>query len=815
MGQYRLKGPDGRTFVVDAPPGATREEVLARVKAQASKPLPANSTATQAAGIAGNFLDGILPGASGFVRGAGEVVKNAVRAPLLDAEDFHPVQSYNQGRAFQEARNRMALQGSPALSNVAAGAGLAAGLALPASKIAKGASLAQKARAGAMTAGAYSAASGAMSSQEDSILGKAGDALSSGVIGAAAGFGLPYAAKMAGALAAPMVRPIAQPAARMFGKGLAGLGDFIPGRAGKWIAAEGQQLSRDPIRSAANQQLDHDLRAAVNPATGRAFTPAEVADEVRRRHQLGVPAAPADVHESARRSYAAAARAPGPATASVRRMIDRRQEQSTQRVTEHIAGTLGPTTNVEAQEKALNAYAKEAAVPLYAISDAHPIDNVQELQELFRRPAAHEALQVAGTQLRNEGEDLTRYGLIEDADGVFHLGQAPTMPMYDRAKTALDQTVYDGAKPLAAPEVTRASRGAATIRSRLLQLMDGDGSGPPIRQPGTAMAPGMPSGVPGAPMQASGAPMAQLPSPMLQGLPTPPPGLKRLPAPGAPDPQVGNPFPVPFEAPQDPKFARRLTPDAPEVPAPGPRSSSVPPEGLNPYWKPAREAYAGPVQARKALELGEEMAKDGGEDIANRMGDLTGTQRDFFRLGHRSGLATDVKALGDWGNAAARVGGSLKKREGLQAAHGPLADELLQRTHAEHEAHQTWKAIRGNSQTPDRLAEMMAQDAQLTDMAGGAMQAMAGHPILGLGKMAKAMVTGNKADREVKEHIASVLAEQDPVAMAAAFRDIQREKARKALVRQNAGKANQQASRVLGGLVGTNMIEPVDDGAPY
>src|SRR3546814_10003685 len=52
--------------------------------------------------------------------------------------------------------------------------------------------------------------------------------------------------------------------------------------------------------------------------------------------------------------------------------------------------------------------------------------------------------------------------------------------------------------------------------------------------------------------------------------------------------------------------------------------SSVPPEGLNPYWKPAREAYAGPVQNRKALELGEEMSRADATDAASRMEGMTG-----------------------------------------------------------------------------------------------------------------------------------------------------------------------------------------------
>ena len=288
------------------------------------------------------------------------------------------------------------------------------------------------------------------------------------------------------------------------------------------------------------------------------------------------------------------------------------------------------------------------------------------------------------------------------------------MALYDRMKTVLDQTVYDGSRPLAAPEVSRASQGAMAIRSRLLQIMDG-------------------------------------------------------------------------------------ADDAP---------------GLNPAWKPARDAYAGPIQTRQAVELGEEMAKEGGEEIQNRLAGLTPSQQGFFRLGHRSGLASDVKQAGDWANAAARVQGSLSKREGIEAAHGSNAAALFDRADAEHEAHQTWKAIRGNSQTADRAAAMADQDQRLGDASTGFIQALAGHPGPGLVNVAGALLKGGHGSQKVKGHIASVLAEADPGALRKAMRDVGREKARGVLVNRNTGILSQHGGRVFGGILGTNMIEPLE-GATY
>ncbi|MCW2349803.1 hypothetical protein [Sphingobium sp. B12D2B] len=698
---------DGRHIEVDT----DDPKAAAKIAHEWSVKNPPATLKNRAAGVAGQVLEGVLPGLSGFVRGARETVVNAVQAPFSDKVDFDPVKAYNEGKRFQEGRNRLAAARNSTASNIATGAGLAAGLVLPAKKIAAGANLFQKAKAAATTSGLYGLLSGAMSSDRDTVAGKAEDGVSSGLLSAAVGGAVPAATRMFQTASAPL-RPVVQPLIQGAGRAAMAVGRHlpVPPPMARLLVAEGQQLARDPARAAANRALDQALRDAPNPSTGRNFTPREVLSEVNRRQGLGVPAVAADVHEGARRSYAAAARSPGPALASVRRRLDARQEEASSRMASHVAESLGPTANVEAQAAALGREAREAARPLYDTSNATPVPFTPELQELMQRPSARDAVQVAGRQIQDQGEQPHRFGLAVGDDGSIIGTPEPTMALYDRMKTVLDQTIYDGSKPLAAPEVTRASQGAMAIRSRLLQIMDGVDD--------TA--------------------------------------------------------------------------------------------GLNPAWKPARDAYAGPIQNRQAMELGEEMAKEGGEDIQNRLVDLTPSQDEFFRLGHRSGLATDAKQAGDWTNAAARIQGSLTKREGIEAAHGSRASALFDRADAEHEAHQTWKAVRGNSQTADRLAEMAEQDQRLADASTGFIQALAGHPGPGLLNVSRALLKGGGNSSEVKGHVASVLAETDASALRAAMREVGREKARRVLVDRNAGILSQHSGRIAGSLLGTNMIEPLD-----
>src|SRR3546814_16769550 len=68
-----------------------------------------------------------------------------------------------------------------------------------------------------------------------------------------------------------------------------------------------------------------------------------------------------------------------------------------------------------------------------------------------------------------------------------------------------------------------------------------------------------------------------------------------------------------------------------------------------------------------------------------------------------------------------------------------------------------------------------------------------------------ALARGEEGGAAVNNRIAEILGEPDPKTLAEAMRAISREKARRASVSQNAGKAAQKASRFVGALPGTNQ----------
>lgn len=750
MPRFRVTSPDGRSFTIDAPEGATKAEVLTRVQAHAQA--NPKKAVPYGFGVAGHFLEGVLPGLARHNNGAGEAILNMIRAPFSSTEDFHPLQSYRQGMATMDKALPQFTQEHPKAAGMAESTGMAGGMLLPATKVAKGANLAQKATSSMKTAGAWGALSGALSSKSHDVLGVLSDAISSGETSAAVGGLLPVAGWAAGVAHAPF-RPLTQPLVRTVGRVMDRVGSVLPGSAGAFLSHEGQQLARDPAQAAAHIQLDRAIRESVHPVSGSPLTPAQVPAEVAHRQTLGVPAVAGDLSDSLRQRLGSSAKTPGPVTMRVRQVLDERRQQEAIRSAQHIAASLGPVANVEQQAAALNDQARLAAKPLYDLAYGQPIAVTHEMQELFSRPVGRQALNSAAISLQNEGAPVLTDGLIQQADGTWKNAKVPTMQAYDYAKTALDDTVFAGSSPFKTPDAVRDTRGARSVRSRLLELMDGDGSGPPgSRTPIEGSTPGT---------------------------------------------EVGS-----------------WTGGHPEVDArhSGEPSSAIPPEGLNPYWKPAREAYAGPIQNRKALELGDEMARSGATDVANRTSALTPSQLDHFRLGHRSALASDVLGRPDYSDAARRVAGSEDQRQALAAVHGREATQaLMDRLGPERDAAETWKAVRGG---PANDGSFLAQDQRIEAGACGILQTLLGHPGPGLGNVARALVNGERGGREVNGHIAQILAERDPAILSNAMGDVERERARRALVEQRQGEAYQRASRFLGGALGTNLIEPVSDEYP-
>jgi len=243
---------------------------------------------------------------------------------------------------------------------------------------------------------------------------------------------------------------------------------------------------------------------------------------------------------------------------------------------------------------------------------------------------------------------------------------------------------------------------------------------------------------------------------------------------------------------------------------------------VNPHYGQALDAYGGEISGRDALLAGREALKDGAEDIGNVTQGYTPWESQNFALGNRSAMANDMATFGrlhPYGNAAAR----LRQNYGLpgtdtyatmQGLHGAKAvDRLAQAGEAEHQANQTYQAVRGNSSSMDRAAEMADQENAIQGAATGALKAIAGHPISGTGDVLRALGGGNtyRDQNRVQNELASILGGLDADATTGHMRRIGRERARQALVDQGKGVLMSKAARTVGALYSAAVAQPFND----
>lgn len=233
--------------------------------------------------------------------------------------------------------------------------------------------------------------------------------------------------------------------------------------------------------------------------------------------------------------------------------------------------------------------------------------------------------------------------------------------------------------------------------------------------------------------------------------------------------------------------------------------------GLNPHWRAAREAWSGPTQNRKALELGQDMVRADATDAANRMEGLTGSQTDHFRLGHRSEMAATARKVPDYGNAARNINGALEKRRAIETIHGTdKAEDLFDRLKAEHEGNQTWAAVRGNSMTAGAdAADKIGQQERALGAAGkGLVSAVLGQPISAVRHVVSALADQPVRTAAVDDRVSSVLGAQDLAAVREALADVRRTRAADKATAARITARGQQTAKVLGSRTGAGIATP-------
>lgn len=157
---------------------------------------------------------------------------------------------------------------------------------------------------------------------------------------------------------------------------------------------------------------------------------------------------------------------------------------------------------------------------------------------------------------------------------------------------------------------------------------------------------------------------------------------------------------------------------------------------LNPLYKTARDAYAGPSASLAALNDGSRFLTMAPEQLADRVSNMSDSEQQFFRMGAARALQDRVGSMADSSDAVKRVFGNATIRKQIGAVFGQdAADQFAQSMTPEKIATMTNQFVRGGSNTANKLADVsgtsgsqIVQDAATGLVRGGPAGAVL-HPL--------------------------------------------------------------------------------------
>lgn len=429
MGQLKVETPDGQSFVIDYPDGATDEQINGAVRQHlggkfSSNPIKRNNPIVQGQEVLGSkpgYQDLIMQGVSfGLSDEAGGAL-NMLMHPLTNG-------AYEQGRdairqRVDQAREETGWAGTAAelaggllggLPKAGAGALLTIGNAVK-----RGASIG--ALGGAV--GGFGSGNGAV----DSLI-KAGVG---GVAGAALGTAIPVGANL------------------------------ISNR----VSGVGRLVGRDTDGLA--RQIVGETLQADNA------TPAQLGRRLIDASERGTPLALADTGENVRGLLASVSRRPGPARPLARDMVEARQAEQSGRVLSAIDSNLGPIRGVRQQSDELMQQARTAAAPLYDEFRAGAGRTSPELEAILDTPAGRQALGKARTIAANERRDPNAMGFDLNEQGEVTLNSVPSPETLDYVKRGLDDILEDARDPVTRQiNYTPSLRAIEDVRKSLVREAD-------------------------------------------------------------------------------------------------------------------------------------------------------------------------------------------------------------------------------------------------------------------------------------------------------------------------------------------------------
>jgi len=393
MATYDVKRPDGKVYRVKAPDGASREEIVAKVKEQASPPEKPQE---------GNMAGGLRTLANAALFGGGSEVAGGINAiygggrQLLEGnfDKILPTMSgmYEAGEAKARAKEDAFAERNPktALGLTLAG-GLATGAPLAvATAPGAGASLVARSAIGAGTGIAEGAVAGGLYS-------KPGERAQGGVIGGALGFGV-------GALTPALAQVLSAPV-KMAYRSIAAKHGYGSKKAQDYLA---RALARDGL------------------------TPEDAAAKMR---ELGPNAGLVDVGPNTSALGEAAAQRPGQGLTAAVDFVTDRQGQQLVNIQRSLTEAVGPKGRMLMTRFEDSPQFKEI------LSRSYPVP--KGLVDLFKVPDIAKAYRKARTNAIRRGGDPAQYPDFDQVIADIQSGKISgvNMDLMHKIKIGLDGVI--------------------------------------------------------------------------------------------------------------------------------------------------------------------------------------------------------------------------------------------------------------------------------------------------------------------------------------------------------------------------------------
>lgn len=394
MPTYSIKAPDGRTYRITGPVGATQEQIQAEVLRQHPNASGRGGPDNRPKSFWEGVKEGFHPVAQNFDRIASNINPLMLAADALGLVDTAGTRKKVDAR-FQQNQASASSRGST-LGKIAGGVvGTLPTLIVPGGPVLQG------------------ALGGALMNEDGTLKGVARDAVIGGVGGKAGGmFGK--------RVVAPVAERVGRTApARAVSKAVVNATNkLLPGNVSQL------PLPRFTPTDKAVNRMAPDVAAARQVA----------ADAAR----LKLPVALADVDPRLQQLAGSVARHAPDARALAEKALNPRALGQADRAVNAIDTHLAPITNIEQRAADIRKAAQAASEPFYTQARAMPAPVDEQLTTMLRTPAGRSALNKAYTIAQNEGRDPNAMGMFTDDTGTVWIGETPKFETLQMVKRGLD-----------------------------------------------------------------------------------------------------------------------------------------------------------------------------------------------------------------------------------------------------------------------------------------------------------------------------------------------------------------------------------------